>query len=193
MPDAEPNDFIKRLQVGDQAAQAELEQRMLPLLIHLVRRRRSNRLQARIGSEDVANAALKSFLTGIQKNEFPALSDPDSVLKILTTLVLRSLQDRIRLETRQRRDVRREESYEVGVPEHLPENAVLAGSLAFWLEDLGKIVRPVHPLAIEIVELSVKGLSNVDIADQLNLSPRYIEVLKKRMRERYQSQSQGET
>lgn len=47
-----------------------------------------------------------------------------------------------------------------------------------WLDERVAVVRPVHEKAIEIIELSLKGLSNADIARQVGLNVRRVRLLK---------------
>lgn len=181
---------VERWRRGDAAAQFDLERWLHPFLlhlIHLVRRRVDTPLQARIDSEGVVYAALNSFLTGVRKDEFPVLENRDDIKKILTTLVRRTLSDEVRWNNRERRSPTREVASADGQPRDaaVPETAALADDLAAWLEKLVAVLRQHDERAIEIVRLSLEGLSNVDIAGQLGLGLRRVQLLKKQMCEHW--------
>jgi len=181
-------DAVRRWKNGDQDAQFELVSRLRPLLVELlelVRRHRAPSLQARIDSEAVVNQALHSFLTGVRQGEFPLLQNRQDACKLLTALVVRTLNDEIRWHKRQKRDVSREQASAEGRPEQLPDprppDPEVAADLTGWLEKLLAALRPVHEKAIEIVKLSLEGLTNYDIASQVGLGLRRVQVLKQEM------------
>jgi hypothetical protein len=181
-------DAVQRWKNGDQAAQFELEHRLQPFLVEmleLMRRHRAPALQTRIDSEAVVNQALHSFLTGVRQGDFPLLQNRQDACKLLTALVVRALHDEIRWHKRQKRNVDREQASAEGRPEQLPDprppDPAVTADLAGWLENLLAAVRPVHEKAMEIVKLSLEGLTNYDIASQVGLGLLRIQVLKQEM------------
>jgi DNA-directed RNA polymerase specialized sigma24 family protein len=182
-------DALQRWREGDENAQIDLEIKLRGLLLdllRLVRRRVNAPLKARIDSQGVVNAAWNSFLTGIRKDEFPILASRANVRAILTDLVKRTLGDEIRWHTRQKRSPEREEPSEAGQPNHLPDADSMTPDLTAWLDNLEEVVCPVHEKAIEIVEGSLNGLSNNDLARQLGLTLGNVQRLKKKMHLRWQ-------
>jgi hypothetical protein len=189
---------VHRWQNGDHHAQFDLERDLRPFLLQLIRgvgRRLDTPLKARIDSHGVVYAALHSFLTGVRKHEFPVLDNRNHVKKVLNRLVDRTLIDAIRWNQRDRRTPQREEPSANGVPRHLPAPADLvpvAEDIAAWLEKLEAVLRPAHKKAITIMELSLKGLANADIARQLRLGLRSVEVIKQKMRAHWEAAAGGE-
>lgn len=193
---------VQRWKNGEANAQIDLEQMLQPFLldlIGLVRRHREKPLQPRIDSEGVVYHALHSFLTGVAKDEFPQLESRVEVKKVLTTLVRRTLCDQVRWHKRQARTPDREQPSPDGRPQHLADSTEqrppadgAVPDLAAWLEKLFAVLRPVHPRAIEIVELSLKGLSNNDIAQQVGLGVRRVQVLKRDMHQLLQQAAAAE-
>lgn len=180
---------LKRWKEGDENAQFDLQHKLRGLLLdllRLVRRRVNAPLKARIDSQGVVNAAWNSFLTGVQKDEFPILESRANIKAILTDLVLRTLGDEIRWHQRQKRNPEREQPSASGQPQHLPDAASMASELTSWLEKLEEAVQPLHEKAIEIVEGTLNGLSNNDLARQLGLTLGQVQRLKKKMRQRWQ-------
>jgi hypothetical protein len=187
---------------GDGNDASDLEHVLRPFLMQLlalVRRRRPATMQARIDSEAVVNQALKSFLSGVPKGEFPILNNRDDVLKVLRTLVLRALIGEKRTHCRGKRSVFREQPHEAPLPEAVTTGEGLttaAGQLLpgakEFLEALLPVLRPVDPRAIDIVEMRLEGLSNNEIADQLGIGPRMVQVIRQKMKDAWEQAHRGD-
>src|SRR5206468_671629 len=115
-----------------------------PFLLELIRQvqnRVAGPLIPRIDAEEIVFAALKSLLTGVRKEEFPALANHENVMALLNELVSRTLSDAIRHTKRKKRTPCREERSEHGVPRDVaapPQAALLAADLAEWVEKFEK-------------------------------------------------------
>lgn len=181
---------VARWRQGDGDAQFELERWLQPFLLQLIHRVHQRiagtPLQARIDSEGVVYEALHSFLTGVRKDEFPVLESRDDVKKILTTLVQRTLSDAVRWNNREQRCPAREVASTDGQPRQsfaeASKTAEVIDDLADWLEKMVAVLRRHDERAIDLVRLSLEGLSNADIAQQLGLGIRRVQVLKQQLR-----------
>jgi len=193
---------LERWKQGDHDAQFDLERELRPFLqemIRLVRQNLDTPLKPRIDSHGVVYAAFHSFLTGVAKDEFPALNNHVELKKVLTTLVSRTLRDEIDWHRRKRRTPYQEQRQaansgpsqadpkEIPAPEnlHVP-------SFAIWLEDFLRVMRGAHPMAIEIVSLSLDGLSNQEIKDELGLGLRTVQKIKQTLLEKWQEATKEE-
>jgi RNA polymerase sigma factor (sigma-70 family) len=182
---------VGRWKLGDDDAQFDLVRQLQPFLFELidhVRDHLNGRLKPRIDEEAVVNAALKSFLSGVRKDQFPLLTNRENVKKLLHKLVRQTLTDDIRRESRQKRDAYRDERNETGVSADVPtapDTATLAEDLTALRKKLEAVLRSVHPKAIDIMELAAKDMSNADIARQLGLGVRNVQVIRKKMKERW--------
>lgn len=172
---------VRDWQDGDERASYELDRRLRADLLALVRRRRDKRLQARIDSEAVVNAALKSFLSGVAKDEFPRLQDRRDVRSLLTRFAICVLRDQVRAERADKRDARRDvvgqeslacQLSDVASP--TPEECALA--MEYW-EKFPDVVRGVHEKSIGILELSLEGLNVTQIAHELGLGIRTVQLI----------------
>jgi len=183
---------IPGCEAGDASAQDELVEALGPFLhemVRLVRHQLDVPLKARIDSVGVVNEALNSLLTGIAKREFPALRNRADVRRTLAALVRRTLVDHVRHHRRRKRSVRRE----AGSATHAGAPApAVAADMAEWLNEFLDSVRPVHEKAMEVVKLSLAGLDNSEIARELALSVRYVQVLKKTMYEQWRARAEPE-
>jgi DNA-directed RNA polymerase specialized sigma24 family protein len=187
-------DAIARWKCGDESAQFELMSELQPFLLEMVRRIHKQldpKLFARIDSQGVVYAALKSFLSGLPKGEFTVLENHEDVRRILTRLIRCTLLDGIGLHKRRKRAYTREQPQAGGAGEssELPPTVKsLSEPLSLWLEDLLTIVRGVHANAIRIVELSLEGLTNNQIADELGMAMRTVQILKQKMLRAYEAE-----
>jgi len=183
---------LERWKHGDRNAQFDLEREMLPYLqqlIDFVRRRRDNPLKPRIDSHAVVNAALKSFLSGIPKEEFPDLKNHEDARKVLMCIVRRALTDEIRFHTRKSRTPEIEEPGGAEALAAPPENK--EADVA-WLETFLDRVRPVHQRAIDIVKLRLAGRTNREIGEELGLAPRTVQNILKNMRQAWGQENEQE-
>jgi DNA-binding NarL/FixJ family response regulator len=123
----------------------------------------------------------------------------DDVLKVLRTLVSRALIRQKRTHGRGKRCVLREQPHEGRLPEAVAAREGLttaAGQLLpgakEFLEALLPVLRPVDPRAIDIVEMRLQGLSNNEIADQLGIGPRMVQVIRQKMRAAWEQAHRGD-
>lgn len=181
---------LDRWKAGDDAAQFELMHELQPLvseLIRLVQRSRATDLKKRIESEGIVNAGLKSFFSGARKAEFPVLQNTEHVRTVLYSLVRRTLSDEIDRHRAQKRSTQHELPIE-SVDESQQAPAVAVADLVDKLEKFKILLRDVHPMAMSIWELLRDGLSKNDIATELGLSLRTVQLIQMRMLETWDSQ-----
>ncbi len=178
---------IDRWKQGDPGAQFDLEARLQPFLLELlavVRRRRRKDLRAVIDSEAVVNEGLCRFLAGARDGDFPTLENRENVRRLLSTLVRRVLLDEVRLNTRQKRDRSREQPLAEGAAHGLADPrapAAEATALLDWVDEFQNALRDRGETAMKVVELTFKGLSVADIAQQVGLGERSVQLLRKKM------------
>jgi hypothetical protein len=174
---------LERWRQGDPDAQYDLHRELLPFLVQLtelVRRKRAGPLRARIDTQGVINDGLKSLFSGIPKGEFPALYNHEDVQKLLRTIVMRALTDKVRFHLRKGRTPYREQR---DGAEALKAAQSLSVPFEIWLEDFLAAVRPVHEKAIDIVSLRLQGQTNLEIAHELGLGPRTVQLIVHEMNE----------
>lgn len=193
---------LDRCKQGDPQGALDLERELRPFLLDMIRRVRRHvqgPLQARIDSHGIVYEALNSFLTGIAKEEFPALRNREEVCRVLTALIDRTLRDEVRWHRRLKRTPYLEQPLDSPMTQALAdakERGTAAGGmtpdLAAWLEKLLATVRPVHKKAIEIVSLSLEGHSNQEIREALGLGLSTVQEIKRRMYQAWQNTQANE-
>src|SRR5258708_7735142 len=166
---------LEQWRQGDLNAQWDLKKAIQPFwerMLQYVRDHRAPDLQTPIQTEAVVNSAFRVILTGIDESKFPDLTDHHALEKFMTTLVKRTLFDAIRYNQSQCRNPGLRQPLDSAIPDpgetQLPEE---------FLENFLEVMRPVHPLAMDIVKLRLEGFSNLEIADKLSLAPGTVQVI----------------
>lgn len=167
---------------GDERGALALDRLLRAELLSFVRKHRSPHFRGRIDSEAVFNAALKSFLSGVVKDEFPLLRDRRDVRRLMMRFASCVLKDEVRwLRTEKRnsaRDTDLAASLVVASCEPTPEQSAMARE--YW-EKFPEVVRRVDERAMDILELRLEGLNNTQIADKLGLGVRMVQKIVQRM------------
>lgn len=167
---------------GEEFGAWELDRLLRAELLAFIRRHRNPRYQARIDSEAVFNAALKSLLSGVVKDEFPLLRDRRDVRRLMMRFASCVLKDQVRWLRTEKRDSGREEGLAahlaVASSEPTPEQSAMARE--YW-EKFPEVVRRVDERAMDILELRLEGLNNTQIADKLGLGVRMVQKIVQRM------------
>lgn len=199
----ELQDLVIRCQNGDAGALAELidryrkkepgadfclEQLLRPELDEVwarVRTRIHGNVHGQIQSTGVVNAVFKSLLSGIANNQFPDLQNQESIRKLLSVLAERKIMSALRGPLAQGRDARRTEGLFAGerlvAPADEPEE---------FLEEFFAVVRDVHPLAIQIVEMCWQEMDTNTIAVKLKRSPRWVQLRIREIRTAWETHRQ---
>lgn len=180
---------------GDATGAHDLDRRFRAYLLAVVRKRRDSQLRPRIDSEAVVNEAMVQFLAGVREGAFPDLAGRCEIRKLLATIVKRTLIGEARAARADKRDVRQEVALDAasveGVADPRQESpleqcveAEAWANLDQFAEWLVETVRDEHENAMEILERSLDGLTNSDIATELKMGVRNVQKVKQRMLER---------
>jgi RNA polymerase sigma factor (sigma-70 family) len=132
--------LMSRVQAGDADAAAELVQHYEPeirLEVRVRLRIQDGRVRRLLDSMDITQSVLASFFAGVAVGRF-APEHPQQLLGLLVTMARNKLLTQVRNQRRQRRDVRRSESYDAAVhdvaaggesPSQIAANRELLGEL----------------------------------------------------------------
>jgi len=162
---------------GEDTGATELERRFRAYLLAVVRKNRGSRWRPKIDSQDVANEAIFKFLAGVRDGKFKDLPSRREIRKLLATIAKRILASELRKAGADKRDARREVVWDLDSLKAAPNLEVCAQ----WMAET---VRDEHENAMEILERSLAGHSNTDIATQLAMGVRTVQKVKQRMLER---------
>lgn len=111
------DELMSRVQAGDPDAAAELVQQFEPdirLEVRVRLRVQDGRVRRMLDSMDITQSVLASFFAGVAVGQF-APQHPQQLLGLLVTMARNKLLTQVRNQRRQRRDVRRRESFDAAV------------------------------------------------------------------------------
>jgi RNA polymerase sigma factor (sigma-70 family) len=177
--------LIDGLRAGNAAIEREFWERYGAALHRVAERRLSPQLQARVGPEDVALSAYRTFLRRSRAGEFQ-LADCAALWKILCFLTLTKVREQARFHRRRKRSVEQEhrlgattDSADVALgvldPAAEPaEAAAVADEMEALLARLDEEER-------QVVALKLQDLTNDEVALRLNLSERTVRRMLKRI------------
>jgi RNA polymerase sigma-70 factor (ECF subfamily) len=179
--------LVDRWRHGDQQAADELFQRYSQRLVRLACRHLSAQLAARVEAEDVVQSACNSFFTGARDGRF-VLERSGDLWRLLVSITLHKVHDKIRRQTSQKRAVQREQRIDqLANGESIPVEVIArdpqpedAATVADLLEQLLRRFEPNHRLALE---LRLQGHSLEEIAASTNLSHSTVRRVLRRARD----------
>jgi RNA polymerase sigma factor (sigma-70 family) len=178
--------LIGGLRAGDAVTEREFWARYGEALHRLAEKRLSPPLQARVGPEDVAQSACRTFLRRARAGEFQ-LADSTALWRILCLLTLTKVREQARFHRRRKRSVDRE--VRLGAPAGDSSAPVLdvidvgiapddAAALADQMEAL---FARLDEQERQVVALKLQDLTNDEVALRLNLSERTVRRTLKRV------------
>ena len=155
-------ELCQRWQGGDSRAASLLYSRFTGRLLDLLQNRLAGRVRSRIDPESVMHSALKSLLLRTDQGQFDFVDDGD-VWRLLVTISLNKVRNRVRDAQAARRDVRREiRSSEIEFDAALA-NCLVASpgeeETMVFAELVESLLNRLSPVNQEIVRFRLEGLS----------------------------------
>lgn len=177
-------DLVNRWRDGDEAAATELHQRYFERLLRVVSGQLVNSYRKEFEPEDVLQSAFRTVFKRVSDGEF-RFDDDGDVWKLLVTVSLNKLRNRVRYLNAERRDVRREVGGEADFDGYLATQLSQPPGVEEAVE-FAELMRTLLELLPEsertVVQLRMDGYSQQEIADQLGVTDRTV----RRMWERIQ-------
>lgn len=174
--DDEFQELMGRVLAGSDEAAQELFERYGPHLLHVIRRRLSQRVRSKFDSQDFAQDVWASFFAQARGKRM--FADADALVNFLTSLAQHKVIDAVRQRTQTlKHDIDREQSlddsrrldkYELVGDQASPSQIVMTQE--DWREFLSK-QPPVYRRVLILLRL---GKTKVEIAEELGLHPRTV-------------------
>ena len=163
-------ELCHRWRNGDSRAASLLYSRFTGRLLDLLQNRLAGRVRSRIDPESVMHSALKSLLMRTDQGQFEFADDGD-VWRLLVTISLNKVRNRVRDAQAARRDVRREISsslieFDEVMATHLVSAPREEDTLVF-AELVESLLKQVDPINQEIIRLRLEGNSPEVIGERL--------------------------
>jgi RNA polymerase sigma factor (sigma-70 family) len=179
-------DLMDQVRRGDESAITRLWNDYYQQLVRIAALRLPSQMRRSGDEEDIALSAFHSFISGVRKEQFPELSEPNNLWGLLITLTGRKVQAHLRHQTRKKRgsgDVRGESVFLAadgepnsggissvpGVAQSAEIQAELSEAYELLLEQLN------DEQLQQIAVMRMDGYLVDEIAEQLTISKRAVE------------------
>lgn len=196
----EPQDtfagMIEGLRAGDSRAEFGFWQRYGLLLEKLAQKHLHGEVLRRLGPEDVAQSACRTFLRRAQLGQFQ-VPDAASLWHLLCAITLSKAHEQVRFHRRKKRSVNSETAAFSSNPEndgpefHLVDQTPGPDEAAAFSEQFRHLLAGLDPEERQIVELKLQDMANEEIARRLRTSERTIRRVLARLRGRFESAFQS--
>lgn len=181
------NELIDNWRGGDGDAATVLYQRYLQKLLNLIGLHLSARFNPRFDAEDVAQSVFKSLFRRAEGGEFTFGDDAD-FWKLLLTIALNKVRNRVRFHEADKRAASREVSATTGdadgyIMSRLSKNPTAAETVAF--SDLfTSMLYCLTKGEQQLLQMRLEGYTQQEIASQLNVDERTVRRMFVRIRKR---------
>lgn len=184
--------WIEELQRGDKSATRKIWEHFVGQLCVAMQQKLHPETRRAYDEEDAAISAFRSFCHGVEQGRFPDLSDRHSLWRLLLVIASRKVTSRHRYDLRQRRDVRKNLEESLFYSSDGSGAASLAQFTsreptpelqAEFLETSSEFFKRLDNSELrEIAQLKIEGLTDGEIAAQLNLSRQAVQRKMERVR-----------
>lgn len=182
--------MINGLRDGDQQACSDFWHKYGPMLQGVAQKQLSERLQRRVGSDDVVQSACRTFFRRVSSGQFE-LPDADALWRLMCAITLtkarRAARDHSRLKrgmaSEQYLDASPEDS--VGKRMELPGNEQTPLDAAEFSDQMDKLLSNLSPQECQVLDLKLQHHTNDEIAAQMNCSERTVRRLTNQIRTRW--------
>jgi RNA polymerase sigma-70 factor (ECF subfamily) len=185
-------ELLARWRTGDDQAARHLFDRFTERLLAMAHKRLAEKLARRLDAEDVVQSAYRSFFRGAREGRF-VIERSGDLWRLLAAITLNKLKHQIQKHSAGKRALKREE-----VPTGDKDNSVVHGggysrepapdeaaALADMVESL---LRHLHPVQREMLELRLQGSTLEEIAAQTHRSERTVRRLLEQIRQQLEQQ-----
>ena len=173
-------------------AQLDLDEKWQPVLRQILtdaQRAPDTPLRFGIDSDEIVDAALKSFFIGEATEKAECSHDWEVVRSVFEALLMRALLDEPDCQVgpwHPLMDVQSHASHNAGNGDSrrngVRDNKKTQHPLAAWLERFYARMREVHPSAIEIVRLRMEDYTSREVAQRLGIGLRLVQRITEDMR-----------
>lgn len=179
-------DLIDRFLGGDDSAATEIFQRYIERLTRLARARLSLKLARRVDADDVVLSAWRSFFFGVEEGRLRVERSGD-LWALLARMTLYKLYRSARRHRAGRRDLHREESPTAVL--QLADDSPGPDEVVAFNDELISLLESLDPQGRRVLELSLQGYQQQDIADLIGKSERTVRRSLGRIRDRIREES----
>jgi RNA polymerase sigma factor (sigma-70 family) len=179
--------MVVGLRAGDEVAIRQFCQQYGAALERLAERNMAKRVLRRVGPDDVAQSACRTFLRRARIGEFE-LSDTKSLWGILCAITLNKVREQMRFHLRGKRGLDREvhpsADDSVGGQSaffNRPAAEASPADAAEFADQFTQLIESLDEEERQIVDLKLQQCTNLEIAERMGLSERTVRRILKRV------------
>ena len=166
--------LLRLLRAGDEKAAQQVFDAYVNSLLHLARRRISQRLSRRVDPEDIVQSVFRTFFSRVKSGQL-LIEEEDDLGKLLTRITVYKALRQVAWHTAAKRDCTQEG--EPGAPLDLAEQPALAPSpdtVVAFVDLLEHFLAALRPQDREVLGMRLEGYGTSEIARKLGTSDRHV-------------------
>ena len=150
----------------------------------------SERLQRRVGPDDVVQSACRTFFRRMSTGQFD-LPDADSLWRLMCAITLTKARRAARDHSRKKRGVSSEQYLDASSDNESGKTMELSGDeqspldAALFADQIEQLIGVLSPMECEVLDLKLQEFTNAEIADRVRLSERSVRRQMEHIRERW--------
>ena len=182
--------LINGLREGDQQACSEFWNNFGPMLEGVARKRLSERLQRRVGPDDVVQSACRTFFRRVSAGQFD-LPDADALWRLMCAITLTKARRAARDHSRQKRSMQSEQYLDDTTSDdqrsgaEIPSNDDAPFEAAAFSDQMSVLLGSLSPKECQVLDLKLQNHTNEEIAAQMQCSERTVRRITDQIRSRW--------
>ena len=189
MENSDWNDLILGLRNGDQDACTQFWNQFGEQLQGIAQTRISDRLQRRIGSDDIVQSACRTFFRRISAGQFD-VPDADALWRLMCAIVLTKVKRAARDHGRQKRGMDAEQYIDASSDQsqggfQLEADATTPLDAAMFSDQMDNLLANLSSIECQILDMKLQNHTSEEIAEAINCSERTVRRLTAQIRKRW--------
>lgn len=183
----EPNwqSLVAGLREGDSHVAQAFYEGYVPLLQELAERHLARPMLRRVGPDDIAQSACRTFFRRAQGGQFQ-LEDRDGLWRLLSAITLAKVREQSRFHLRKKRGLAQEQDVDAqadseGRRFEAPEQGPGPDAAAEFAEQFERLINALDPKERQLVDLKLQQCTSSEAAERLGCSERTVRRLLKRI------------
>ena len=173
--------WVERVLAGELGAEQEVVERYSVAMLQIAERELPIRIKSRVDPEDIVQSVYRSFFRRLKRSEF-SFDESQDIWRLLVVMTYNRLKNTIAHHQRAKRDARGE--FHLAEEQALPSPTPRPEDLTILVETLEELLEGFPDTHRRVVELRMSGMTNAEIAAEVELSERTVIRIINRVRER---------
>ncbi len=181
--------WVQRLADGDEQAASEFWEQYGSRLQKLAEKQLATRIQRRIGPEDIAQSACRTFLRRAQQGEFQ-FDDSQSMWRLLCAITITKVRWHVRFHRRKKRNVDEEVHFDAQASQsdspvrHLPVDEPTPEEAVEFADQFEQLLSGMDEKEQLVLQLKLEQRTNDEVAEQMSCSERTVRRILKQVKTR---------